>query len=496
MCIRDSCNACHEENGIEIAAAECAKCHGKDMARVTPSSHAADWRKAHGNRSKEDAFKKHGMQCTDCHGQTPCMTCHQNRRGMSHKLHTEEYGADECTHCHRSTEGALPTVATSACSDCHEGEPQTKNIGLRAAPLGIKFTHNTHEGTAECIDCHKATVDGSQKATQPVMTYEGCFKCHEENGIEIAATDCAKCHGKDMARVTPASHAGDWCQVHGERSKEDASKKHGKQCTDCHGQTPCMSCHQNRRAMSHKLHTEEYGADECTYCHRSTEGALPTVATSACSDCHEGTPQTTDIGPRALRMTIKFLHGTHEGAAGCIDCHQATVDGTQKETQQVLTCHRGFDCHKENGIKISKRRCVLCHGEAKDRIEPASHNKAWLPRHGKAAEWRYLEDHGDDCFLCHKKRECVTCHLTRRPKDHTGLWRMRMHGVAASFNRDRCRQCHQTGTCISCHRRTKPLYHRGAWGAAHGMAARVKSTEKCTVCHSRGWCARCHSGAK
>ncbi len=415
---------------------------------------------------------------------------------FSHKEHIEN-GAS-CSECHniKPDKGELPVLAADYCENCHD-EP----LPPYAAPgpkrdLALTFNHKTHTDVGECIDCHKATAEETHTAGEPVMDLDRCFACHQENGIEIASTDCAKCHGKDMARVTPTWHATDWRQVHGKRSKEDAFKKHGKQCSDCHGQTPCMSCHQNRRTMSHKAHVEEYGAEECSYCHRSTEGALPTVATSACSDCHEGTPQTTNIGARALPMGIKFTHNTHEAAVECIDCHKATIDGTQKATQPVMTSERCDACHQENGIGISEKQCVRCHGEAKDRIEPMSHSKVWLARHGKAAEWRYLEDHGEDCFLCHKKRECVTCHLTRRPKDHTGLWRMRMHGVAASFNRDRCRNCHETGTCISCHRRTKPLYHRGAWSVAHGMAARVKSTDKCTVCHSRAWCGRCHSGAK
>lgn len=415
---------------------------------------------------------------------------------FSHKDHIEN-GAS-CPECHNSKpdKGELPVVVADYCQSCHDKPLPPSTVPGAKRALALEFKHKLHTDVAECVDCHQSTAQETHVAGEPVMGIERCFTCHKESGIEITAADCAKCHGKDQAKIAPVSHRTGWLQNHPKRAEEGTSKKHGQQCAQCHGQTPCLSCHQGRKAMSHKLHVEERGAEDCNYCHSPTAGALPTVKISACSDCHEGAVQTKNIGPRALPMSLKFPHNIHEATGQCMDCHKATIDGTQKKNRPVLTRQDCDSCHQAKSISLGEKQCARCHGEAVDRQKPVSHAKAWSFRHGKAAEWRFLEQHGEDCFLCHQKRECVTCHLTRRPKDHTGLWRVRMHGVAATFDRDRCRQCHETGTCISCHRRTKPLNHRGAWGVAHGLAAKVKSSEKCAVCHSRDWCVRCHSGVK
>jgi hypothetical protein len=416
---------------------------------------------------------------------------------FSHKEHIES-GA-ECAGCHNASpaKGELPTLNEEACADCHEEVPAPRKLGAKRRPLQIAFKHKLHVDVGQCADCHAATADETLKDGEPAMAVEKCFACHEENGIEIAAADCAKCHGSDKSKEKPADHGANWTTVHPQQAKTAQHKAHGRQCAQCHGKTPCATCHQAQKPVSHKLHIEERGA-ECDMCHeRRAEEQLPGVKTSGCIDCHDGTPQMDTIAEaRARKLDISFPHAIHEDAAECADCHQATIDGTQRADRPVITQQDCQSCHAENGVAVPARQCAKCHGVAQSKVKPKSHKTSWPIRHGKQAEWRAFSAHGEDCYLCHKKRECVTCHLTRRPRDHNGLWRMRMHGVAAEWNRERCKTCHETGSCIACHRRTKPLYHRGAWRAVHGLAAQVKDKDRCMTCHNQGWCTRCHTGGQ
>jgi hypothetical protein len=111
--------------------------------------------------------------------------------------------------------------------------------------------------------------------------------------------------------------------------------------------------------------------------------------------------------------------------------------------------------------------------------------------HGETARW-HPGEHGKDCALCHARSACVSCHRSTMPRSHTGLWRERLHGKEAEWDREACRTCHETGACVSCHRRTQPLNHRGDWIANHGRISGFE--EGCTVCHSSSWCRDCHSG--
>ena len=137
-----------------------------------------------------------------------------------------------------------------------------------------------------------------------------------------------------------------------------------------------------------------------------------------------------------------------------------------------------------------------CHGSDARKIPPKDHNKTWIRTHGRRSPWGSKSHRVRPCSFCHTKTECTACHRTTKPKSHTGLWRIRTHGTAASFDRDRCKTCHETGSCIFCHRRTAPTTHRGSWGATHGLTAGSRGSERCMVCHSSAQCVACHAGGQ
>lgn len=142
-------------------------------------------------------------------------------------------------------------------------------------------------------------------------------------------------------------------------------------------------------------------------------------------------------------------------------------------------------------------QCKDCHGQ--DRFLPSYHMPAgkWKKRHGYRVNTlvkpgpRIKEKiplkpgHVYDCGLCHVDDACRKCHQLNRPKNHTGFWRMRGHGIKALAERESCAYCHVETFCVRCHQNTKPINHRGNWKMVHGKAVAGGHTERCSVCHPR-----------
>ncbi len=246
--------------------------------------------------------------------------------------------------------------------------------------------------------------------------------------------------------------------------------------------------------FSHKEHLETYGA-ECANCHHM-DADDPGLKEESCKACHDTALPPSRLKVQAKRTDIKFSHKRHNNVAECLDCHTATVKDRQRKGRVIQSFEKCQSCHAENGISVPKGHCRGCHETTDRRTQPGSHKRAWLTRHGREAEWRAMDPH-ESCTLCHSKSQCITCHHTMKPKDHTALWRIRTHGLGASWDRSRCKTCHETGTCINCHRNTAPMSHRGAWKKVHGLAAGAKGADRCRVCHSSSFrsappCVDCH----
>jgi hypothetical protein len=244
----------------------------------------------------------------------------------------------------------------------------------------------------------------------------------------------------------------------------------------------------------HPVHLEEGSA--CDDCHQPAEKAdSMVVKKDGCVDCHD--EEVPGYQPRKHSESIvRFPHKLHAEAGECKDCHGEDAGKLKGRSMTFGECTA---CHKENGVEVDAKACAACHGKSKQNLVPKDHRGHWETTHGKAAQWRVFERHGKDCSACHGKASCDTCHKTKRPRSHTGLWRIRMHGTAASWDRDSCKVCHETGTCIACHKSTPPLNHVGSWRTTrHMFSARDSSDQKrCAVCHDATFtatCTSCHSG--
>jgi hypothetical protein len=121
--------------------------------------------------------------------------------------------------------------------------------------------------------------------------------------------------------------------------------------------------------------------------------------------------------------------------------------------------------------------------------KPRSHTANWLEYHGRAVE-PLVNSEGslsNNCLVCHEKTDCIACHNTRMPRDHTNTWRTLSHGFMAEGNRERCMTCHKQDFCVRCHSETAPRSHIGNWISRHcawcHFGSGLTPAENCVVCH-------------
>lgn len=243
--------------------------------------------------------------------------------------------------------------------------------------------------------------------------------------------------------------------------------------------------------FSHELHVGDQS--DCLCCHMrwATDQLRPDEL--LCTPCHDEPMTGARLRAKARKMKIPFRHATHVSSTECRRCHRGIESDDIREGEPTLEPADCFSCHKAEGVETPESNCTACHGEDERLRRPDDHGKLWKRRHGEESGWRVFDQHGRDCQICHGNDACVTCHRRERPMDHTGLWRLRTHGKAAAWDRDRCKVCHESGFCIRCHQNTRPLNHIGAWSLLHARALNGAGASSCYVCHAPGWCNSCHN---
>ena len=242
--------------------------------------------------------------------------------------------------------------------------------------------------------------------------------------------------------------------------------------------------------FSHKVHVK--AADlECGACH-VTKPAGMELRTKNCAMCHDDETPVWRLEPKAKRLQAKFDHQAHAEAGECLDCHPAVMKPKNTRGRPMLRVEDCGACHRKTEAEVVEANCGACHASDARKIVPADHQAGWMSRHGAESQDRVFDEHGRDCKACHGQDACTSCHRTRKPASHTGLWRVRLHGQEASWDRDSCKTCHETNTCTRCHQSTRPMNHSAAWRSQHGLAAETTGNESCTVCHRASQCAACH----
>ncbi len=310
---------------------------------------------------------------------------------FDHKAHLER-GAS-CTDCHdlsKGTKGMRPTMANCAschevdtakigpgCAQCHvmkDESPEDWKWALPESKPGVVFDHKLHvEGKKlECKTCH-AGIENSEKlslAVRPSMDL--CISCHRKQGK--AATRCTVCHDDQLKKVTPESHEqGAWHDQHGHQVRKGHAKPSKQECTFCHQQSFCTTCHQDEMPRDHTNQFRTRGhallgglnrdrcqtchqQDFCIRCHQTSPPATGAIAHRAgwgwptnrhcftchfqqdtCTACHKGQPS--HLGAPVPPPTVP----AHRASFGTVDCR---------------SCHRGATAapHVDPGIS-----CESCH---------------------------------------------------------------------------------------------------------------------------------------
>lgn len=247
------------------------------------------------------------------------------------------------------------------------------------------------------------------------------------------------------------------------------------------------------KAFPHELHLELVEG-RCPNCHGFERPGVPQLRGSACAECHgNDVPRylpPTPLPGRERGLSALFPHRRHVQDVDCRECHQPMPAKAGRDWSTRAQC---LACHEKPAVAAG--RCTKCHDVDAATVRPADHDATWLKRHGDEAALD-AGIHGKDCRGCHADDACKRCHRVTLPRDHTSLFRIRLHGTEAAWDRDRCRTCHETGTCIRCHATTAPMNHTGAWVSLHPLAASSTRDEGCLACHRASFCDACHLGKR
>jgi len=299
---------------------------------------------------------------------------------FSHRLHCLEEEL-ACVSCHESAEvqEAPGMPAPDSCAVCHDELDAEKPPELAVAALfdasgayraraasrledEVIFAHLAHvTGVQDCAACHRGIEKSRAVGPEVAVDMEACVRCHAERALP---GECATCHAEITPTWEPPSHASDWKRVHG-RAARRTDPPPVDDCTLCHAQASCDSCHRVEEPESHDAFFRLRG-----------HALLARVDRDNCAACHE--PQTCD------RCHADVLPLSHRSAA---------FGGTR--SMHCLTCH----------FPLEGEGCVTCHKSTPSHAGPPKpdwHTPAMDCRscHGSSLPLSHV-DNLSNCNLCH-----------------------------------------------------------------------------------------------
>jgi hypothetical protein len=182
--------------------------------------------------------------------------------------------------------------------------------------------------------------------------------------IGSACTSCHSVEGFEPARFGVEEHARAGFAVEG-----------------AHRAIPCIACHREvagtelpvpfRRASVERTRQFRFAATDCESCHRDPhEGTLDRLAGAAgCAACH-GVERWSQA--RFDHATTRFPLGGAHAAVGCVGCHPAGADRSQRlfagRPLDCAGCHE--DPHRGQFAVAGTTPCATCHDDRSFR--PAS----------------------------------------------------------------------------------------------------------------------------
>jgi len=261
-------------------------------------------------------------------------------RPFNHEAHTVR--GVSCLDCHEGAEkeakAGMPTKAF--CMNCHEdldkekdkplekkvawfldekGEPRWAEFGRQKDE--IKFSHASHAGKTACTACHAGMDKDTGLVPHGPQRMTSCVACHQEKAP--AKAECSVCHRSLDRNQKPDNHFQLWTKMHGTCARAGAEAATANNCSLCHQQNACTTCHQTVPPDDHnnfwriKSHGFEAGLDRsrCSTCH----------TTDYCTACHKVTaPVSHTAGWNAPRNDhCKNCHVPVQTSPNCALCHKA-----------------------------------------------------------------------------------------------------------------------------------------------------------------------------
>lgn len=267
------------------------------------------------------------------------------------------------------------------------------------------------------------------------------------------------------------------------------------------GPLDCTICHQDATDTGFDFAMPDHNL--CSVCHDIPSDALERTAETdltGCTFCH--TRQDYSVLPQSRRVSDEVVWGHAQHTAAGLECATCHADpdrplrrpaGSLALMQFCMDCHEGAHQSLDDAEALRDMgACNVCHTVLDTTVRPTMRDGRPLPHdapeiweriHGR--EWQVSAEY---CAVCHVSEEqCDACHTKTAPRNHTPHWRMKAHGLQATWDRQSCAVCHEEDSCVKCHSKTAPTSHRGAWGG--------HLNQHCTSCHfpaERNSCAVCH----
>ncbi|MCL5029634.1 MAG: cytochrome c3 family protein [Bacteroidetes bacterium] len=361
----------------------------------------------------------------------------------------------------------------------------------------IKFSHKTHNGNADCTDCHTAVTTSKSLKDRLMPSHDDCKTCHDVEDEK----KCSKCHYEGINEPLI-------------QKKSELNFNHSSHLAQKN--VKCETCHKGIWDVAYAEDAPQAfpAMETCYSCHNNTS-----VATNVCTTCHA---PNFDLKPQSHK-SASFI-STHKFAAkqynancvmchdnaSCQECHTATTMITESNTSKDFYTPYSPSNNGNGGVKQQQITRV--------------HNLNYVYTHGIDAQ-----SHSAECQSCHQEETfCTNCHHAKEgdysqggiaPASHLKSTFMVIgvgsgggdHAALARRNIESCAACHDTQggdpTCIKCHidpdgiQGTNPKTHpsnfmkdvHGDWHDSQGSI--------CFNCHTGsspsspagvGFCGYCH----
>ena len=410
------------------------------------------------------------------------------------------------------------------------------------------FSHQTHfKLDLFCDACHDVMPEQKYALARPGNNqHQPCTTCHEEAFKKPPGPMCGVCHESVNPRKKGASPLAAYPAPHRE-SQLVRPFNHKKHLDEDNQKTAlrCAACHELESKGSSNI---AFGGHEaCADCHGKELGYSPPHMKN-CRGCHSELSLTT--GRNFLQNDIRFTHAKHQRTQGgeiidCLTCHASVVESESTanlplpEMKDCATCHEDAT-RTPDRVRIAK--CEVCHvGDVAAVALPANHvadhavpdpapSPALSPTdrlvhespRSQADSERLLASLAPAFALPLEQslarmqqrleqqqriearvaraevREERPLSSTRRPDDHTAVFRLR-HEAAASSDNAKCRYCHlglsgsPVSSCQDCHAVMRPRSHTARFRSVrHGRIAAIDQ-KPCATCHEVDYCTGCHN---